>query len=120
MFKLFFLSVAMPILGFCQSNLENHDEILKAIFATGNQEAYISHCDNKKVYLREENILVTEKEIYLYLGETGYLPIRATTDSQGYYISTVDSFSALSTCRWCGKKYFVVCKNPDCPNPNRK
>ena len=31
-----------------------------------------------------------------------------------------DDLQVWNTCRWCKKPYFLICENPDCPNPYRK
>ena len=122
-FKSFaFLTVFVMLgIGFCHSITANHSEVLEAICATENKEAYISHCNGGKVYLREENLMIINRRMYLCLGNRGLWPVSPVIlDSQGYYIEEGRTIDVLNTCKWCGREYFITCKNPDCPNPYRK
>ena len=108
-------------IGFCHSFTRNHSEVLEAIRATENEEAYISMRNEGRVYLREENLIITNQGMYLCLADRGLWPLNPVIlDSQGYYIEEERTIDVLNTCKWCGKKYFITCKNPECPNPYKK
>lgn len=90
-------------------------ELLNKIAA--NETFCVEKLEEGKLYLKSDRILPTNYGIFLNLNDTDFVLIdKINSDNNGCYVGLIQ---VLNTCRFCGKEYFVVCRNPECPR-NKK
>jgi hypothetical protein len=80
-----------------------------------------------KIYLCEDRIYPTTDGLFLALNEAGdFVPLsRLSSDASGCFVAVSSdtlraSLKILSDCPWCGKPYFIKCRNKDCPGKPKK
>jgi len=86
-------------------------------------EAYcVKDYDQDKIYLNAENIYPTDEGMFLDLdGYNSIALVGLHSDSQGCWVPNVyRDVGIFKKCPLCGKKYFVVCTNPECPSNKDK
>jgi hypothetical protein len=115
--------------SFCSAH--QHKEInnypLEQIIA--NRTTCVKEISDNKVYLREEKIYATPNGIFLILNEQGeYILIpELLSDLGGCFVqrsSPRNDDIIYNICPFCGRRYIISCKNPDClsnqPKPKPK
>ncbi|MBA3957786.1 MAG: hypothetical protein H0X51_05255 [Parachlamydiaceae bacterium] len=120
----YFLHLLLVLTSFsCCAAPVSYDELsLEQIFA--NQDSFVKKVNDNKVYLQEERIYWDEDNIFLLLNEKGDLAALPSleSDCNGFFISLnfnrLDPY--LNTCSGCGRKYLVVCQNPECTLKQRR
>lgn len=68
------------------------------------------------VYFDPENDVPKDPGLYLDVGDQDYivLPL-VNSDSEGFYLPARLSIENHKTCRFCGAKYILRCRNEECP-----
>lgn len=82
-------------------------------------EAYcVKDYDHDKIYLNSENLYPTNEGLLLDLNGGEYILIPALqSDNTGCWVPiTHKNIEILNKCPLCGRRYFVRCKNPECPS----
>lgn len=121
--KLLLILILANSLSFAQENAYSSDtaiEILKDAFGC------IKYSTGNKHYMNEGNIALTPNGIFIVSENSD--PIRIPqlfSDEDGCYIKLNDEFSEniifggnyriLNDCPYCGKPYWINCRNPNCP-----
>lgn len=107
--------------AFFQSVIANNidEQFFHEIFQ--NSQYCVKSYDEEKIFLKSENLHFTEEGLVLDLNGFDYIALPyILSGSNGSYIMRADRMlEVLNTCPLCGKKYFVRCRNPDCPS-NKK
>jgi hypothetical protein len=95
------------------------DGIMSEIVA--NKNTCVVGSSEDRIYLDHNRIFPTEQGLYLNLNDVDYILLPAlNSDSNGCYLPVRSPVNILNDCPGCGRKYFVTCKNPDCPLVRRQ
>lgn len=115
--NLIILLAGLLISSGCFATVDNNfnQEILQQI--SSNEEFCVEKIDEEKVYLNHDCLLSTKSGILLNLNGADFILLNTIhSDTGGIYI---EAFDPLNTCPHCGQRYFVFCRNPDCPGKKR-
>lgn len=104
--------------GFAKSGI---DTFLEHIIL--NETYCVDRYEEDRVYLKSENLTTTDEGIFLDLNgfEAIQIPSLQSDHSGCSVIMPLNDkiIEVLNKCPQCGRRYFVRCKNPDCPS-NKK
>jgi hypothetical protein len=117
------LVITMLSIFFPFSQLMSVHTISEEVFSkiTSNEEYCVKVYGEDRIYLHAKNIHVTDNGLFLRINDNEMVRLNALiSDSSGCSVTTDGwRIEVFNFCPQCGKRYFVRCKNPDCPS-NKK
>jgi hypothetical protein len=95
------------------------EEILEKIISNESYCVQKYDYDHDRIYLSSENLYPTSNGIFLDLNGNEYIHLPLLqSDNSGCWIRA-EKIKILNDCPFCGRPYFIKCKNPSCPS-NKK
>ncbi len=102
----------------CIAMQVEEEEVFRKILA--NDVACVRAYQEDKIYLQAERILPTEHGVYLDLNGRDYIVLpQLHSDAEGCFVPLKLSIENHKTCKLCGSKYILRCRNGECPG-NKK
>lgn len=122
-FCIFFLSAAYARESHLSQDLFSN--ALEKIIA--NESFCVKDYIEDKIYLRENTIYSSLEGLQILVNEEGECVVvpQVSYDGYGYFVKNhqtmENSVEILNRCPHCKERYFIRCKNPDCPiNKDKK
>ena len=95
------LALIIPIAAFCHNDARDHDEIVRAIHATRNEEVSYRPCE--KTYVSLSKVLIDSKGIFVNIDDCLVQVESIQHDEGGLFFSNCnDDWSFYWECKNCG------------------